>query len=82
MSETTQQSDAKPDGWTWSFRDIVAKAMASVRPNRTTESPRWVAVCDTFGVGSTTSKEMCRFFGMDPYEKVSGVKCHNCEDEE
>ncbi len=30
---------------------------------------------DVFGYGSTTSTELCRRFGLDPHEKVQGVKC-------
>lgn len=33
--------------------------------------PRWVAVMDTFALGSTYSQQLCQRFGLDPDEKVS-----------
>lgn len=32
---------------------------------------RWVAVMDTFALGSTYSHQLCRRFGFDPEEKVT-----------
>jgi hypothetical protein len=32
--------------------------------------PRWVAVMDTFAVGSTMAHELCTRFGFDPDERV------------
>lgn len=32
---------------------------------------RWVAVMDTFGLGSTYAHQLCRRFGLDPEEKVA-----------
>lgn len=58
---------------------MVERAVRNARPHRTTEAPRWVAVMDVFGYGSTTSTELCRRFGLDPYEKVPGVKC-DCDE--
>jgi hypothetical protein len=34
----------------------------------------WVTVKDTFGFGSTTSCELCRHFGRDPYERLTKKK--------
>jgi hypothetical protein len=34
------------------------------------KSPRWVAVSDTFVLGSTYSRQLCRRFGVDPDEMV------------
>jgi hypothetical protein len=31
---------------------------------------RWVAVMDTFGLGSTYSHQLCRRFGLDPDDEV------------
>jgi hypothetical protein len=33
--------------------------------------PRWLAVNDTFLLGSTYSRELCRRFGLDPDEMVT-----------
>lgn len=33
--------------------------------------PRWTAVMDTFLLGSTYSRELCRRFGLDPDEMVT-----------
>ena len=33
--------------------------------------PRWVAVMETFALGSTYSKDLCRLAGLDPDELVS-----------
>lgn len=33
--------------------------------------PRWVAVMDTCGTGSTTARELCREFGTNPDEMVA-----------
>lgn len=32
--------------------------------------PRWVAVMEAFVVGSTSGKELCVRFGLDPEEEV------------
>ncbi len=32
---------------------------------------RWVAVMETFGLGSGFSAQLCRRFGVDPSEQVS-----------
>jgi len=34
------------------------------------EHPRWVAVMDTFALGSTYAHQLCRRFGFDPDEMV------------
>lgn len=59
---------------------MVERAVRNARPHRTTEAARWVAVKDVFGYGSTTSTELCRKFGLDPYEKVPGITCTCNED--
>lgn len=58
---------------------MVERAVRNARPHRSSEAPRWVAVMDVFGYGSTTSTELCRRFGLDPYEKVKGIACE-CDD--
>ena len=54
---------------------MVERAVRNARPHRTTAAPRWVAVRDVFGYGSTTSTELCRRFGLDPHETVPGAHC-------
>lgn len=31
---------------------------------------RWTCIADTFALGSTYSRDLCRRFGLDPDEKV------------
>ncbi len=72
---------ADPDPQYWPHA-MVERAVRNARPHRTTKAPRWVAVKDVFGYGSTTSVELCRRFGLDPHERVQGAKCHCEEDRE
>lgn len=60
---------------------MVERAVRNARPHSTMSAPRWVAVRDVFGYGSTTSVDLCRRFGLDPHETVKGVRC-DCEDED
>jgi hypothetical protein len=46
---------------------LVERAVRNARPKRGV--PKWSAVADTFGLGSTYSILLCRRFGIDP-EKV------------
>lgn len=71
--------DLFSQGESYSPMAMVERAVRNARPHRTYEAPRWVAVMDVFGYGSTTSTELCRLFGLDPHEKVAGIKC-DCED--
>lgn len=41
------------------------------------EKQRWVAVSHAFGVGSTSARELCRRFGLDPDETV-GARTRCC----
>lgn len=59
---------------------LIERAVRAARPNRTTEAPRWVAVMDTFALGSTSATNLCRAFGLDPHERVQGARC-TCPDE-
>lgn len=34
------------------------------------QHPRWVAVANTFSLGSTYARELCRRFDLDPDEMV------------
>ncbi len=53
--------------------DLLKRAVSNCR-DRTAPSgfqhPRWVAVMETFALGSTFSHELCRRFGFDPDELV------------
>jgi hypothetical protein len=61
-----------------SVRDIpdeklIERAVRSARCRDSRKGylhPRWVAVMDCFGLGSTYAYELCRRFGLDPDEKV------------
>lgn len=61
--------------------ELLRRAVNLARPDRTTDAPRWVAVMDTFGLGSTSATELCRRFGLDPHERVRGARC-SCPDSE
>ena len=60
---------------------LVANAVRAARPHRTTPANRWVAVKETFMVGSTTAKSLCRRFDLDPYEDVPGAVCGACDED-
>lgn len=53
--------------------ELLRRAVANCR-DKTAPSgfqhPRWVAVMQTFSLGSTYSHELCRRFGFDPDELV------------
>lgn len=85
MIETTTQTALGSSGLfgqsaQYSPLAMVERAVRNARPHRTTEAARWVAVRDVFGFGSTTSIELCLRFGLDPHERVPGIKC-NCDED-
>jgi hypothetical protein len=49
---------------------LLERAVRGARPNRPGRHPRWVAVVDTFALGSTYATQLCRRFGLDPDEQV------------
>lgn len=61
-----------------SDRELVERAVKNARPRQCGESHRWVAISDTFALGSTYSIELCRIHGLDPHEKVNGPRCISC----
>lgn len=65
-----------PEGLT--FSRLVERAVRNASPHTAGESPRWVAVMDTFATGSTTAMEICRAFDLDPHERVPGPNCISC----
>ena len=56
-----------------SANELVERAVRAARPHRTTDAPRWVAVMDTFAIGSESAMRLCRKFNFDPDEQVHGV---------
>lgn len=51
--------------------ELLKRAVTNARPIRAAgKQPRWVAIMDTFGLGSSYSSELCQRFGLDPDEKV------------
>jgi hypothetical protein len=58
-----------------SDRELVARAVRNARARdkrKGQKHPRWLAVMDAFALGSTYAAQLCRRFGLDPDEKVSG----------
>lgn len=51
-------------------KELVRRAIANARPNDDVPCPRWAAVCDRFGMGSTYATELCRQYGFDPHEEI------------
>jgi len=62
----------------YSHESMVGRAIRNAKPRECGEAPRWVAVMDTFGFGSTYAIELCHLYGLDPEEKVSGARCLVC----
>lgn len=50
--------------------ELLRRAVRSARARDRGFSPRWVAVSETFALGSTYSQQLCRRFDLDPDEKV------------
>lgn len=48
---------------------LVERAVRNARP-RKGRIPRWAAVADAFGLGSTYSIQLCRRFGIDPDQLI------------
>lgn len=62
----------------YTFKKLAERAMRNAVSHTAGESERWVAVRDTFATGSTVAIELCRCYGLDPHEKISGVDCISC----
>ena len=65
-----------PEGYT--FPNLTERAVRNAISHTAGPSPRWVAVGDTFAVGSTVAIEICRVYGFDPDESIRGVTCISC----
>lgn len=51
--------------------ELLRRAVQQARATRSRGyQPRWVAVMDTFLLGSTYAWQLCQRFGFDPDEKV------------
>ncbi len=53
--------------------ELLARAVRNARDRRSrkgAQHPRWVAVMDSFALGSTYSRALCRRFFLDPDELV------------
>jgi hypothetical protein len=59
---------------------LVERAVRNATPQGHGRSPRWVAVREVFGWGSTTSQHLCLEFGLDPNEMLDG--CSDCAERE
>lgn len=62
---------------------LVERAVRNAHPRETGRAPRWVAVMDAFGIGSTYAYDLCKMHGLDPDELVRGPRCsseadHDC----
>lgn len=62
----------------YSSHDLVKRAVRNAIPHTAGPSERWVAIGDTFAVGSTVAREICKTYGLDPHEYVDGVNCISC----
>ncbi len=56
---------------TISWEALTVRAVKGARPRRAGSHPRWVAIEETFALGSTYSRELCRIAGVDPDELMS-----------
>lgn len=52
------------------FRAVRAARGMSTHRSRSLAIPRWTAVMEVFVCGSTTAKELCRRFNLNPDELV------------
>lgn len=63
-----------------SAEDLVKRAVMNAKPRNPGEWPRWVAVMDAFGLGSTYATQLCRAHGLDPDQKIpSPTRCMSCQ---
>jgi hypothetical protein len=53
--------------------DLLRRAVRGCRDRKSRKGsyhPRWVAVHDTFALGCTYSRDLCKLFDLDPDELV------------
>ena len=53
--------------------ELLRRAVLSARP-KYKASPKWAAVMDTFGLGSTYARQLCWRFGVDPDETLEAKR--------
>jgi hypothetical protein len=54
--------------------ELLRRAVHSARDRHSRKGvkhPRWVAVMNTFGLGSSYAHALCRRYGLDPDEQVA-----------
>lgn len=62
-----------------SDRSLVERAVRNAKPSQAGKAPKWVAVMDTFALGSTYAYQLCRDFDLDPDEESPyTVDCITC----
>lgn len=49
--------------------ELLKRAVTNARP-RKGRTVRWAVISDAFGLGSTYSIQLCRRFGIDPYQQI------------
>jgi hypothetical protein len=56
--------------------ELLRRAIGSIRKSRREGAgqPRWSAVSDRFGLGSTYSQQLCRRFGFNPFDMVRNTQ--------
>jgi len=59
---------------------LVCRAVMNARPRGMGDAPRWAAVMDTFGLGSTYAWELCEAHDLNPDDRVQGATCPACEE--
>ena len=48
--------------------ELLLRALRNINPRR--KKPRWSAVMDAFGLGSTYAHQLCARFDLDPDEEI------------
>jgi hypothetical protein len=61
---------------------MVERAVVRSLPRWCHNQERWAAVKDTFGYGRNTSINLCRHFGLDPFEALHCAKSCRCDETE
>ena len=54
----------------YTHEELLRRAVRFMRPQRPGIDPRWVTVRNSFGLGSTSARALCREYGLDPEEIV------------
>ena len=66
----------------YSAEEMVVRAIRNAWPRKCGKVPRWAAVVDVFGLGSTYAMLLCRGFGLDPHEQIGCDGCEQCSEEQ